>query len=290
MIPKSTIEEWMFSIVRITTKDSKDTQSVATAFIFGYPLPSQKASIPFLVTNRHVIENQVLAELHFVTKKDEKPDLQNTITLPVTGLETQWSFHPNPKVDVAIVPFGRFVEHVKKQGTEIFFKSIHGNLVPTKNDYEEFDALEEILYIGYPSGLFDSHNNTPIIRKGTTASHLNLDYENEPKYLIEASVFGGSSGSPVFLRDNNLHWGKVDREPKDSRTHFIGIVAQSKVLPNPLEMMTIDTATQQIPVTQENFHLGLVFKPETIMESIESFAKKNDFKPIVDEMKNKEKN
>ncbi len=127
MIPESAIENWMFSTVRISTKDSKDTQSAGTAFIFGYPIPSKKAVIPFLVTNRHVIENQVSAEMQFIEKKDEKPDLQNTITLPVTGLEAHWSFHPNSKVDVAVVPFGRFLGHVQEQGKNIFFKSIHGN-------------------------------------------------------------------------------------------------------------------------------------------------------------------
>ncbi len=149
--------------------------------------------------------------------------------------------------------------------------------------------MEEILYIGYPSGLFDSYNNTTIIRKGTTATHLKLDYEGEPKYLIEASVFGGSSGSPVFLFDKGLRWDKVDRKPQDSRILFMGIIAKSKVLPNPLEMMTIETTTQQIPITQENFHLGLVFKPETIMEAIEDYAKKANFEPIVNEMKNKKR-
>lgn len=285
MIPKSVIEEWMFSTVRINTTDALGEEWVGTGFIFGYPV-SEKTSIPFLVTNRHVIENQMSKELHFITEKDGNPDLNNTITLPVKGLESHWHFHPDSKVDVAIMPFGRIIQHAKNEGTSIFYKMVSGRIIPTEADCEEFDAVEEILFIGYPSGLYDQKNNTPIIRRGSTATHPNLDYDGEPTYLIDATVFGGSSGSPVFIVDNNLHWRKVDRKPQDSRILFVGIIAKNKVLPNQGELVTIETETKtQVPVISENFHLGIVFKSHTIMEAIEAFAEKYDFKAILDAMK-----
>lgn len=293
MIPKSIIEEWMFSTVRIITTDALDAEWVATGFIFGYRI-SDKTSIPFLVTNRHVIENQMSTELHFISKKDGNPDLENTITLPIKGLESHWHFHPDSKVDVAVMPFGRIIKHVENEGLSIFYKMVSGNLLPKESDYEELDAMEEVFFIGYPSGLYDKKNNTPIIRRGSTATHPNLDFDGEPQYLIDATVFGGSSGSPVFIVDNNLHWGKVDKKPQDSRILFVGIISKNKVLPNRGELITIEantkTKTQQVPEIQENFHLGIVFKPHTIMETIESVAEKLDSKLILDAMKkNKEK-
>ena len=146
MIPKSIIEEWMFSTVRINTTDAQGKEWVATGFIFGYPVKDDKV-IPFLVTNRHVVENQMSKELHFITKKDGNPDLENTLTLPVKKLESHWHFHPNPNVDVAIMPFGRIIKHIENEGTSIFYKLVSGSFNPTKADYEELDAVEEILFI-----------------------------------------------------------------------------------------------------------------------------------------------
>ena len=142
--------------------------------------------------------------------------------------------------------------------------------------------------------MYDTKNNTPIIRRGSTATHPNLDFDGVPQYLIDATVFGGSSGSPVFIVDNNLHWGKVSRKPEDSRILFLGIVAKNKVLPNRGELVTMETETkteetetktEKVPVISENFHLGVVFKTNTIMETIEAFAEKYYFKPVLEAMK-----
>ncbi len=299
MIPKSIIEEWMFSTVRIITTDALDREWVATGFIFGYPVEEGKY-IPFLVTNRHVIENQMSKELHFIAEKDGEPDLENTLTLPVPILESHWYFHPNSKVDVAIMLFGRVISHVKEQDKSIFFRFVNGTLIPKKSDYEDIDAMEDIFFIGYPDGLYDKKNNTPIIRKGSTATHPNLDFDGEPKYLIDATVFGGSSGSPVFIVDNNIHWGKVTRKPQDSRILFVGIVAKNKRLPQIVQLESVENETDaksvenentsEVPVIHENFHLGVVFKPHTIMETIETAAEKWKFKKILEVMeKRKEK-
>jgi len=278
----------MFSTVRIITTDAFGEKWNATGFIFGYPVAEGKY-IPFLVTNRHVIENQMSKELHFITEKDGKTDLKNTITLPVSSLESHWHFHPEKKVDVAIMPFGRIVEHVKEQDAIIFYRIVNGTFIPLEDDYEELDALEDILFIGYPEGLYDTYNNTPIIRKGTTATHPNLDYQGDSKYLIEASVFGGSSGSPVFIVDNNIHWGKIDRKPQDSRILFMGIVSNKITVKTEGELVTQESKTEKVPQINENFHLGIVYKPHTIMEAIESAAKEWDFKPVLEAMKKNEK-
>lgn len=53
--------------------------------------------------------------------------------------------------------------------------------------------------IGYPNGLWDSQNNLPIIRRGITATSVKKDYNGKKEFLIDAAVFPGSSGSPVFI-------------------------------------------------------------------------------------------
>ena len=41
---------------------------------------------------------------------------------------------------------------------------------------EELSALEELVMVGYPIGLWDKNNNFPIFRKGYTASHPAIDF------------------------------------------------------------------------------------------------------------------
>ena len=41
----------------------------------------------------------------------------------------------------------------------------------------ELSAVEEILMIGYPNGLWDAVNNYPLIRRGVTASHPAVDFD-----------------------------------------------------------------------------------------------------------------
>ncbi len=52
--------------------------------------------------------------------------------------------------------------------------------------------------VGYPVGLWDSVNNMPILRRGSTATLLDWTYEGRQEFVIDAACFPGSSGSPVF--------------------------------------------------------------------------------------------
>ena len=62
-------------------------------------------------------------------------------------------------------------------------------------------ALQEIVMVGYPNGIWDSVNNQPVFRKGITSTHPELEYNGKPEFLIDAACFNGSSGSPVFILD-----------------------------------------------------------------------------------------
>ena len=68
-------------------------------------------------------------------------------------------------------------------------------------ELEQLEAIEEVVLIGYPAGIRDPAHLTPIARKGITATPPAWDYGGRPTFLVDASVFHGSSGSPVFSRD-----------------------------------------------------------------------------------------
>ena len=76
---------------------------------------------------------------------------------------------------------------------------------------DEIDAIEDIIFIGYPNGIWDSVNNMPILRKGSTATHPCLNYNGKKEFMIDAACFPGSSGSPVLIFNEN---GYKDKKGK----------------------------------------------------------------------------
>jgi len=266
----------MFSTVRIMTENHVGEKFSATGFIFGYPIDEKKA-IPFMVTNKHVIKNMKKGTLHFINEKDGNPVLGEGCNLPITDFENQWYANSNKDIDIAVFPFGRIIKHIEKENIHIYYKMVSGRIIPKIDDLEDCDAVEDVLFIGYPKGVYDEKNYTPIIRKGITATPVYLDYNGKKQFLIDASIFPGSSGSPVFLYDNNIHWTKKDGKPSDSRTLFLGIVSEAYLYEEENEVKRITIPAQEILKSshKQMLGLGIVFKSETIITTIEEYLKKN---------------
>lgn len=77
-------------------------------------------------------------------------------------------------------------------------------------DYDNFQFDRSVLFVsgdvefyGYPWGLRDKKNHTAVGGFGKIASDPRLDWEGERSILIQAPIYGGSSGSPVFVENGN---------------------------------------------------------------------------------------
>jgi hypothetical protein len=129
------------------------------------------------------------------------------------------------------------------------------------------DAVESVLFVGYPNGLYDTVNFTPLIRRGTTASPYQLDYCGDPTFVIDASVFGGSSGSPVFR-----HLPTMDGRALAS-LQLLGIVARVfyRTQEGRIELRPSPTSMEPVAVSQEMLDLGVVYKAHLIRETIETW-------------------
>jgi len=58
--------------------------------------------------------------------------------------------------------------------------------------------------VGHPDGFIDSENLSPIVQQCITATHIRHNFQGEQEFVIDKPIFGGASGSPVFV----IHGGK----------------------------------------------------------------------------------
>ncbi|OAV65012.1 hypothetical protein Barb4_03661 [Bacteroidales bacterium Barb4] len=273
---KSIQEQLIFTTVRIEAILKNAETSTGTGFIFSYQIG--EGAYHFLVTNKHVIKGSITGKLEFNIKSQEKVELGNKFSITINDFEQFWIGHDNPDIDIAITPFVPIVNDIKERyNKDLFYKSIPSNYVPTKEVLETIDVIEDIIFIGYPNGLYDQKNLLPIVRKGITATPATIDFNGTSTFLIDASVFPGSSGSPVFLYNAGVFTHKGSERPfAGTRLIFLGILASVYIRQdvNTLEVTTIPAKDIPFVKTSQMIDLGTVFKSSCIVELIESFLKK----------------
>lgn len=295
-----TLTQHLFlSTVRIESFTSKG-KGVGTGFVFAYEeadrLPEGLDTIFFLVTNKHVVEKAKGGWFYFLGASGPgSPALGHSVQIQAPSYTEAWHGHPDPEIDVAVLSLNLMIHHKEKpDGPTIGeitsvapIRSVH---VPTPQQIEEnLDAIEEIVFIGYPDGRYDTVNLTPIARKGITATPLQLDYGGKPVFMIDASVFRGSSGSPVFAAPNTIRSNENrDVSIVGSQMMLLGILkgvfattAEGKIELVPIEPdeETHDAEETDSPPSapgvaikvEQMIDLGYVFKASTILETIEDY-------------------
>lgn len=192
----SVLETLLFTTVRIETRSQDNSTGVGTGFIFSYTI-GEKVYL-FLVTNKHVINNSVEGTLLFNLTDKKIPLLGKHHGVRISNFEAQWTMHKRPDIDVAIMPFAPVYNQLAEQNVYVYFKTIEKHLIPSQEQIEQIDAIEEVIFIGYPNNIYDRANLLPVVRKGTTATPISIDFEGKPIFLIDASVFPGRVEAPYF--------------------------------------------------------------------------------------------
>ena len=109
---------------------------------------------------------------------------------------SQWIFHPDPTVDIAILPY------IKVSDVDYLPYPLVRALTTEIINKEHIDIGDEV----FLPGLFVEHTgerkNIPIVRIGNIAAmpdeQVETKYGMMDAYLIECRSIGGLSGSPVF--------------------------------------------------------------------------------------------
>lgn len=217
----------LYTTVPIYAHNSDKSLSTGTGFLFSVR-ESETESIPLLITNYHVLKDAMLGfvELHigekgFPTDKTIRVQFDKSI---IDGNKLG-------KLDLIAVPLAGTFNDFQNRNIEIFFRTVDQNMVPTKEQEDKLSAIENITFIGYPSGLYDEKNKISIIRQGITATPIWNDFKGEEVFLIDAGVFPGSSGSPVFIYNQGTYPVK-DGVALGSRLIFVGVLSKTMLRDN----------------------------------------------------------
>jgi len=221
-----------------------------------------------IVTNKHVIKDATLGRLRFTlaNANGRGPDMGNIFTLEIPEFEKLWIHHPDPKIDIAVLPAVPILAFAaKKTGRPIFVGSYGEELCPTDTQIHKMCGAEKVLIVGYPNGIWDHVNNQPVMRSGILASGYEYDWMGKPEFLVDAAIYSGSSGSPVFICDIGSVQTRDGTTMGASRILFLGVIHSTYLhtaegIPEPAPIPTGKTM-----VSVPN-NLGIAIKAEKVRE------------------------
>lgn len=234
---------------------------------FCFALESDQGTVHVLVSNKHVLARAESLRVRMVASAGDRPRLGSATQMDVAGAASLVVGHPDPAVDVAVMPLSPVLEEMAKNGAPPFFRSVSPEICLTPEGARGLDSIEDVLFVGYPNAIFDTKNFTPIARRGTTATPIQLDYRGEPAFLVDASIFPGSSGSPVFLSDTGTYRSRDGAVVVGSRLVALGVLAAvhtAQVGGTAAALPARQTVQVETPMG-----LGIVYKAETIVACID---------------------
>lgn len=251
-----------YSTVKIEGEITPGELKSGTAFFLHVNIKNN--NYIFLATNKHVVENTTTASIVF--HKADNMDMQErtgeykyTFKKRLTW-QNNWYFHPNPDVDLAIFNFSETLNQLNSRKIYPYFKTVSLDNIPSNEDIKNILALEQVTFVGYPAGLIDTTNNLPIARKGYLATPLHENFCGKSEFLIDASVFAGSSGSPVFIYNENTAFQLANGNSYfsgASRFWFIGVIYATS-----------------INFDKDHLDLGVVVKSECVKELVNFYIEK----------------
>jgi len=168
----------------------------------------------YLVTAKHVLQpsdNSWLSEVR--VRLNRRTGGAEKIVAPLIPMGTNKNVftHSDPTVDIAVLVWGIPPD-------EFDYTLMDASVLALHNDLPSLKIQEgsEVFFTGMFVYHLGSKRNLPILRFGKVAllsdEKIYFDGEERDLYLIEASAFGGNSGSPVFFLTGyenppNVNWG-----------------------------------------------------------------------------------
>ncbi|MGI0014734.1 MAG: S1 family peptidase [Nitrososphaera sp.] len=271
-----TAELMTHSTARITCTYESHKGGTGTGFFYRFS--GEDYAYPVLITNKHVLKNQeggAAVEGEFILSRiGENGNRLHISHVPIGfhGYADGWIPHPVDGIDLCVLPLAPWLEVMEERAIKPFIVYNDISSLPTKEQYNSFSPMEKITMVGYPDGIWDQVNNLPIVRYGYTATAANIDYNGQEVFLIDAAVYPGSSGSPVYLYDESVKLTKKSEAEnvisQKTRIHLLGVASAVKTQSwdGTIEVRDIPISKMPVPVTDIPINLGIVIKSTRISE------------------------
>lgn len=244
-----------------------------TGFIYSYEkiIDEKNCLKIFLVSNKHVFHPaySIKFNLH-IQNENQDVIIGHDIIYEVTNERLkQTIYHPNTEIDLAILDITYIFLEAEKKNINLYRLFLEKSIIPTSEEWENLNSMEEVVMIGYPNGLWDQVNNLPLIRKGVTSSNPAIDFNGKKEFVIDAACFPGSSGSPVFLFNTGSYLDKSSCSFKiDLRIKFIGILHSGPIMNAQGQVLNYETdfKSGDLTSTKVLINLGYVIKSPILEE------------------------
>jgi hypothetical protein len=177
-------------------------------------------------------------------------------------------FHRDTEIDLCAIDVTFEIGNLLGSGRKVRSFIIDASWLPTEVDRRNMRTVEPVMVIGYPTGLFDSHNNMPIVRLGATATHPLAHYNNRKEFLIDVAAYRGSSGSPVFSFESPFYRLSDGTLAPGTKSQFLGIVWAVIETTSQGELHAVEVPSNftQIPLTETSLNLAIALHGDLIKD------------------------
>lgn len=258
-------------VVAIGTIVQGQQRWIGTGFLFGDLFEKTEDEKNrynvYLVTNKHVLANLDLILVRFNPQNDQSAK-DYPASLKDKNGNTLWTGHPDPDIDVAVIPLN--INSIKKEGMKFdFFQSDkHVNNI---SDLMNNEASEgDFIYImGFPMGIVAADRQHVFVRSGVISRIKDLFERRSKDFVVDAFVFPGNSGGPVITKPEMQ---SIQGTKASNNSKLIGIV-KSYI---PYNDVAISQQTNRPRVIfEENTGLTKIEPVDHIILTIEHAKKKN---------------
>lgn len=279
--PQSLTEELLFSTTRILTTGPEGECGSGTGFFFQlhHPTDAMKA-VYTVITCRHVIEGAKRGE--FLIREAR---LENGVSVPSDDavqwiceedFQNVWTFHPDAEIDLCAAPIDRLISLRRQAGREPYVKGPSQRDIWPDTKLQMLRAVEDVLMVGYPNGLWDDVNYLPLVRRGITATHPAVDFCGRSGGVVDIAAFPGSSGSPIAIANDGLVTMKNGSVAAGRRYVLLGVLYGGPVMTETgeIRIQRIPTGIVPVPVMQRLIHLGYYIKAKEILVLMDELCKR----------------
>ncbi|MFN2455046.1 MAG: serine protease [Pyrinomonadaceae bacterium] len=273
-------EAFLNSTVLISYVASPTASPAGSGFLVFKELKPKQGHI-ILVTNKHVLPSEgVEKSINIrVNIKSGSSTTVKLIQIPIVGKDGKYlptiKMHPKSGYDIGVV---NITEQVLKESVSAEWLPLELFVTKEKLKAENITVGDEIFLLGYPASIFDPRNVFPILREGVIATVPSQGYafndtlkkqfglpDQIDGFLIDASVFPGSSGSVVILKPQATTIGSQGET----------VVSSNKKIPYVLGIVSGSIPIADVALgSVQRMGLGVVYSADAIKEAIDQLYPK----------------